>query len=216
MFTPTKPSTPTATTTKEKRPLKAADHTIWFRTYYFSFSHLDTVLRTRKFSAAKAPRQSWSGRCIQHRPSEAMSSISLWWQRLGLSLSYAAAMKDRMNGVHMMEDSRREKTLLVISTKLVWTLQHAILDSTARLGGSDYNYQKQNKNRNNNNENHPKLSALLPKLKHVFSSPLPFSIYTLLQKKLHMSDWPITSNKQLTRFGLASLFTTFRLIAAHS
>ena len=31
----------------------------------------------------------------------------------------------------------------------------------------------------------------------------------------HKSEWPITPNKQLTRFGLANLFTTFRLIAAH-
>ena len=64
------------------------------------------------------------------------------------------------------------------------------------------------------------LSALRPKPKHGFSSPLRdsplYSEHTLLRKKLHISDWPITSNTRLTRFGLASLFTTFALIAAHS
>ena len=39
---------------------------------------------------------------------------------------------------------------------------------------------------------------------------------SILRKKLQISDWPITSNTWLTRFGLANLFTTFPLIAAHS
>ena len=43
------------------------------------------------------------------------------------------------------------------------------------------------------------LSALRPKLQHVFSSPFRtilciLSTYTLLGKKLNLSEWPITSN----------------------
>ena len=34
--------------------------------------------------------------------------------------------------------------------------------------------------------------------------------------ELNISDWPIISNKQLTRFWLANLFTTFQVTASHS
>ena len=43
----------------------------------------------------------------------------------------------------------------------------------------------------------------------IFTLSVIVYTYTLLSKKLYISDWPITSNKQLTQFGLVSLFTTF-------